>query len=227
MSGSFWRSVGVIVRKDLTLERHTGRTVSVMAFFSLAAIITFNLALQGDLSAVRSVASGLLWVTIVLAGTLGLSRTMGGEQENRTLDALLIAPLNRAAIYVAKVISVSLFAGLLELFLLFLFFIFTGRPFLQPAIWGILFLGTIGYAGAGVLVTAMTIQTRARDVLLPVVLLPLSLPIVLAAASATAALVSLPNPTWSDMSFAVALVVFYDVLIILIGFFTFEYVIEE
>ena len=227
MNLPFWQSVATIVWKDLRLERNTGRTVSVMLFFSLAAVITFNLALQGDLAAVRNVGSGLLWVTIVLAGTLGLNRSIGSEQENQALDGLLIAPIHRAAIYVGKVISVTIFTAVLEVLLLFLFFIFTNRPFLQPAVLGVLLLGTVGYVGAGVLVTAMTVQTRARDVLLPVLLLPLTLPVVLAAASATAVLVSRPDATWSEIGFAVSLVVFYDVLILVSGFFTFQFVVEQ
>ncbi len=223
----FWRAVWAIIWKDWRLERNTGQTISVMTFFSLAAIVTFNLALQGDLAAVRNVAAGLLWVTVVLSGTLGLNRSLGAEQENRAFDAILMAPISRSALFIGKVISISGFAFVLDLILLFIFFIFTNRPFLQLPVIGILFLGTVGYVAAGVLVTSMTIQTRSRDVLLPVLLLPLTLPAVLAAASATAVLITFTDPTWNDVGFSISLVVLYDVLMVLAGLLSYHFVVEE
>ena len=223
----FWQTIRAIVWKDLTLERHTGQTISVMVFFSFAAIVTFNLALVRDLSAAREVSPGLLWVTILLAGTLGLNRSFGVEHENKSFDAVLMSPGSRSAFYVGKVISVYTFTLLLELALMLLFTVFFNRPFLRPAALGLVALGTLGFVAAGVLVTAMTVQTRSREVLLPILLLPLTLPVVLAAAYATALLISLDNPTWQDVGFAVSLVTLYDVLMLLAGFFTFRYVVEE
>lgn len=226
-SPTFWAAVRAVVWKDVTIERHTGQTVSVMLFFAIAAVVTFNLAIQGDLSAGRNVSAGLLWVIILLAGTLGLNRSFAAERENQSFDALLMAPIDRSALYVGKVISLTLFLTILELLLVVLFTIFFNRPFWRPSVLGILFLGTVGYAAVGVLVTAMTMQTRSREVLLPILLLPLTLPAVLAAASATAAYVYIPTTTWADVSFSVALVLLYDVLMLGVGFFTYTYVVEN
>jgi heme exporter protein B len=201
--------------------------MSLMVVFSLAAVVTFNLALQGNLAAVREVSVGLLWVTILLAGTLGLNRSFSAEQENRSFEALLLAPISRTALYVGKVISISLFTLTLELILLVVFTAFTNKPFWLPQVCGLLALGTAGYVMAGVLVTSMSIQTRAREVLLPVLLLPLTLPVVLSAASATAAYVENPATPWSVVSFQVSLVLFYDVLIFCAGWFTYPAVVEE
>lgn len=209
------------------MERHTRQIVSVMVFFALAAVVTFNFAIQGDLAVVRTVSGGLLWITILLAGTLGLSRSFAAEQENRSIDALLMAPVDRSAIYVGKVISIFIFAFVLELAMLLLFTIFFNKPFWLPQILGMLLLGTLGYVAAGVLVTSMTVQTRAREVLLPVVLLPLTLPVVLAAATVTAFYLEDPATPWEQVGFAVALVVFYDVLMLVVGFFMYQFVLEE
>ena len=222
----FWQSVLTIIKKDLRLEQRTGQTISVMVFFSLAAVVTFNLALRGDLAAARNVSGGLIWVTILLAGTLGLNRSFAAERENSSMDGLLMSPVSRQAIYLGKVGSVLIFALGLELALAFLFFIFFNRPFLAPSVLGILALGTIGFVAAGVIVTAMTIQTQARDVLLPVLLLPLTLPAVLAAGSVTAVLTAPVSWVWADISYAVSLVIFYDIFMVVAGLFTFPFVVE-
>ena len=223
----FFESVLTIIKKDLRLERRTGQTISVMVFFSLAAVVTFNLALRGDLAAARNVSGGLIWVTILLAGTLGLNRSFAAERENNSIDGLLMAPVSRQAIYLGKVGSVLIFSLGVELALAFMFFIFFNRPFLAPVVLLILTLGTIGFVAAGVIVTAMTIQTQARDVLLPVLLLPLTLPAVLAAGSATAVLTAPISWVWADISYSVSIVIFYDLFMLIAGLFTFPFIVES
>ena len=199
----------------------------MMVFFSLVTIVTFSLSLRGDLSAARNVSGGLIWVTILLAGTLGLNRSFAAERENSSMDGLLMAPVSRQAIYVGKFASVLAFSIALEVILAFMFFIFFNRPFFTPIVLLVLLLGTIGFVAAGVLVTAMTIQTAARDVLLPVLLLPLTLPAVLAAGSVTA-IVTFPDPwVWSDIAYSLSIVLFYDVMMIIVGLFAFPYVVES
>lgn len=229
---SFWSSVWAIVWKDLAMERHTWQIISVMLVFSLTIVIVFSFALgAGTMTPGSNVASeasmGFFWATVLLAGTLGLNRSFSSEQENRSLDALLIAPIDRAAIYVGKVISVTLFLVFTEAVLIPIFTAFYDRPFYRPQVIIVLLLGTIGYTAAGVLVTSMSSQTRLRAVLLPVLLLPLALPAVLAAATATSALIRSDLPAWSEIQFPIALVVTYDVLMLVVGFFTYHFVVEE
>ncbi len=223
----FISSVLAIVWKDLTMERHTRQLVSVMLVFSLTAVIVYNFALFGKLSAAREVATGFLWITILLAGTLGLNRSFMSEIENRSLDAVLMAPVDRSAIYIGKLISVTTFTLIVELLLIPIFTVFFNKPFWRPQVIFILVLGTIGYVAAGVLVTSMSVQTRSREVLLPVLLLPLTLPAVLAAAQVTAAFVAPEPPVWSELQFAVALVVAFDIFMVTAGFLTYHYVVEE
>ena len=223
-------AVWAIVWKDLRIEGRTRQTVSVMVMFSLATIIMFNFALGTALDAARNVATGLLWAIVLLAAVLGLNRSLALDRENQVMDALLIAPIPRTALYLGKVISVSLFTLLLDLILIALFTVFFNQPFYLPLVILILFLGTIGYIAAGVLITSMTIQARTREVLLPVLLLPLSLPLVLPAALATATIVSAApfgGVTWAEVQAPVLLVLAYDLLMLGVGLATYQYVVES
>ncbi|MEM7802364.1 MAG: heme exporter protein CcmB, partial [Chloroflexota bacterium] len=184
-------------------------------------------ALRGQVGPAREVSPGLIWITILLAGTLGLNRSFASERENSSLDALLMAPVERWAIYLGKVIAISLFVFGLEIITAFFFFIFFNQPYLLPQVLGVLFLGTIGFVAAGVLVTAMTIQTRSRDVLLPVLLLPLVLPAVLAAGFVTGTFINDGDYTWNTVGFPISLIVLYDTLMLLAGLLGFRFVVEE
>lgn len=228
----FWSSVWAIVWKDLAIERHTWQIISVMLVFSLTIVIVFSFALgAGTLSPgsnlAREASLGFFWATILLAGTLGLNRSFSSEQENRSLDAILAAPVDRAAIFIGKVISITLFMIFVEAVLIPIFVVFFDRPFYRPQVIGVFLLGTLGYAAAGVLISSMTSQTRLQGVLLPVLLLPLALPSVLAAATATSALIRTDLPAWSEVQFPIALVLAYDILMLVVGFFTFHFVVEE
>lgn len=225
--GAFFSTVFTVAWKDLVIERHTKQTVSIMAVFAVTCVIVFNFALELKLDAARNVATGLMWITILLAGTLGLNRSMAYEQENRSMDAVLIAPVDRSAIYLGKVLSLTLLMLLLEAILIPLFSAFFNRPFYQPQVIIIIVLGTVGYIAAGTLLSAMTVQTRSRDVLLPILLLPLTLPSVLAAANAAAQYMLPEPPAWADVQGAVALVVAFDVIMLTVGLLTFHFVVEE
>jgi heme exporter protein B len=225
-STPFLKAVWAIVWKDLRIEQHTRQTLSIMVMFSIVMVVMFNFALGTDLDAAREVSSGLLWATILLAGTLGLNRSMEIERENQTIDALLIAPNDRRAIYVAKVISVTLFTILLEIVLVFLFIMFFNKPFWQPLVLLVLVLGTIGYVASGVLITSMTMQTRSREVLLPILLLPLVLPLILPAAIAVAELMT-PQPDYGRLQSTISLLVAYDLAVLAIGFIGYQYVVES
>jgi heme exporter protein B len=224
---TFWAAVRAIIWKDLVMERHTRQILTIMLIFALAAVVVFNFALEANLDAARNVAMGLMWIVILLASTLGLNRSLAAEQENRSLDAILIAPVDRSAIFVGKVVSISLFTLAMEAILLPIFIAFFNKPFWRWQVIAILVLGTIGYVTVGVIVTSMSVQTRAKEVLLPVLLLPLALPSVLAAATAAAAFLLPQLPEWSAVSFPVALVVAYDLLMLTAGFLTYHLVVEE
>lgn len=218
-------AIWAILLKDIQVERHTRQSLSIMLMFSLVTVVLFNFAVADDLAAARSAATGLLWTTIILAGTLGLNRSLAMERENQTIAAMLVAPIDRYAIYLGKLLSVTLFTLILEALLVIIFSIFFNKPFWQLSIFAVLILGTIGYVAVGVLITSITIQTRTRDVLLPVLLLPLTLPLVLPAATAVAFLM-VPDPTWAEVQGPIYLVIIYDILMLIIGLATYHYVVE-
>ena len=230
----YWAAVWAVVWKDLRIEGRTRQTISVMVMFSLATIIMLNfglgMAINVNLDAGRNVSPALLWAVVLLAAILGLNRSLALDRENNVFDAMLIAPVPRTAFYAGKVISITLFTLLLDAVLIFLFTVFFNRPFYLPLVLLVLFLGTIGYIAAVVLITSMTIQTRTREVLLPVLLLPVSLPLVLPAAMATTTYIAsamLGEASWAAVRAPVLLVIVYDLLMLTAGFLTYPYVVES
>ncbi len=230
----FWAAVWAVVWKDLRIEGRTRQTISIMVMFSLATIIMFNfglgMAINVNLDAGRNVSPALLWAVVLLAAILGLNRSLALDRENQVFDAQLIAPISRNALYAGKVISITLFTLLLDLILVVLFTVFFNRPFYLPLVLLVLVLGTIGYVAVGVLITSMTIQARTREVLLPVLLLPVSLPLVLPAAMATTTYINaamLGEASWAAVRAPVLLVVAYDLLMLTVGFLTYRFVVES
>ena len=223
---SYWQQVRAIVWKDVMLERRTQQSVSTMLIFSIVIIITFNFALEINLSAVNDVSLGLLWMLVWVMGTLGIQRTFSAETESRALDAILIAPIERSAIFFGKAISlfISIFATLVLLIPLFVMFF--NKPFWRPEIILTLVVGLIGYVGAGVFVGSMAVQTRSSSLLIPILQLPLTLPI-LPAAAATSAEFLFPDPAWSNVTIPLAIVLTYSLLMVLAGMLFYNYVVEE
>ena len=158
---------------------------------------------------------------------MGIDVLMILEKGRVPLDAMLLAPIDRSAIYLGKVISVTTFTLIVEAILIPIFIAFFNKPFWRPQVLLILFLGTIGYVAAGVLVTSMSAQTRLREVLLPVLLLPLTLPSLLSAGTATAAFIRPELPAWSEVQFPITLIIIYNIGMITVGFLTYHFVVEE
>lgn len=222
----FWRQVWAVAWKDLVLERRTRQSLTTMLVFSIVSVVTFNFALDADLSAARSVSLGLLWVVIWLAGTLGLNRSFSAETESRALDAILISPIPRNAIFFGKLFSLLLTLLVTEIILIPLFVILFNKPFYRPALLLVLFLGTVGYVAAGVFVGSMAAQTRSSYFLIPVMLLPLTLPVVLAASAVSAETLQV-NPDYSLVATPLILILIYDVIMLGFGYLFYTYVVEE
>ncbi len=196
-----------------------------MLVFSLVAVFIFSIAL--DLSAANPLDTtpGLLWVTIAFAGTLGLNRSLAQEQENRCMDGLLLAPMDRSAIFFGKTVGNVLFIFIVELVVLPIFAVLFNVPLLRPSVLMVVALGTIGYASVGTLFSTMAVNTRAREVMLPILLLPVSIPVFLSAVNATAGFLA-GNPL-SDVTDWLRLLIAYDAIIIALSFMTFDFVVEE
>lgn len=225
MNSRFFRQVLAIVAKDIAAELHTREMVSAMLVFSVLALLVFSFALDLGGGMARAAAPGVLWVTVAFAGTLGLSRSLAREQQTGCMDGLLLAPMDRSAIFLGKALGNLAFVGIVEAVLLPLFSILFDTPLLRPGVLVVTALGTVGYAAVGTLLAAIAINTRAREVMLPVLLLPLAIPVLIAAVQATSWLVE--GGTFAEVGGWVRLLVAYDLIIVAVSVLTFGYVVEE
>ena len=223
--GSYLRAVGAIIWKDLTAELRSKELVSSMLVFALLVILIFNFALELNRSARTEVAAGVLWVTTVFTGTLGLNRGLAAEKDRGSLDGLLLAPVDRSAIYFGKALGNLIFIMIVEAIILPVFSILFNVAMVQPLVIGVVLLGAIGYSAVGTLLASLAVHSRSRDVMLPILLFPVAVPVLIAAVRATGGV--LAGSAWAEIGPWVNLLVAYDVIFIAISFMVFEYVVEE
>ncbi|MFN8560161.1 MAG: heme exporter protein CcmB [Anaerolineae bacterium] len=225
MKTPFFRVVLSIVRKDFQAEFRSRELIGSMGLFALLAVMVFSFALELDRNARVESISGVLWVTIVFASILGLNRSMAMERDQGNLDALLIAPINRAAIFVGKLVGNFVFTLVIGLVLLPLMTILYNVSLFHPLLFVVLVLGTLGFTTLGTLLAAMTVQTRAREALLPIVMMPVVLPLLLAAVNASTSILNAsPQNDWVQWT---QILVVLDVIYLTICFLLFEYIVEE
>ncbi len=217
--------IWAVLWKDLRIESRTKDVFTSMAVFAVLALLIFNFAFELRVPDKAMVTPGVLWVTVAFAGVLGLGRAFITEKDKGSLAGLLLAPVDRSAIYFGKMLANLLFILVVELFLLPLITIFFNVPLITPALLLILLLGTIGFAAVGTTFSALAVNTRAREVLLPVLLFPVMLPVLVAGIRSTIGL--LEGDTLADLGNWLQLFLFYDLLFLVVAFLTFDYVVEE
>ncbi len=221
------RAVGLLVGKDLVLELRTREMLSAMGVFALLVTVVFTFAFSPAPGQAAAVAPGMLWVTLIFASLLGLSRTFALEREERCLEALRLFPFDPALIYVAKAASTLLVLLAVEALvvpaLAVLGGVSPGRAAGPLAV--VLVLGSAGLVASGTLFSAMSVHTRMREVLLPVLLLPVAAPVLLSAAGATAQLLA-GRPLAAILP-GLRILAAFDVVIAVVGSVVFEYVLEE
>ncbi len=222
---SFLRSVWAIVWKDLAAEVRSRELLSAMLVFALLVILIFNFALELDAAARASVTSGVLWVTFAFAGTLGLNRSMAVEKDRGCLDGLLLAPVDRSAIYFGKAIGNLVFMLVVEIIVLPVYSVLYNTNLFQPGLIGVILLGSIGYIVVGTLLSSMAVQTRTRDILLPILLFPVVLPILIAAVKASAGFLN--GDQMVDIWPYLNLLIAYDAIFTAIAWMVFDFVVEE
>jgi heme exporter protein B len=221
----FIRKVWAIVVKDVAAELHTREMVSAMLVFSVLALLIFSFALDLRGAMARAAAPGVLWTAVAFAGTLGLSRSFVREQQTGCIDGLLLAPVDRSAIFFGKMLGNLFFMAVVEIVLVPLISVLFNVPLLQGGVLLVVLLGTVGYAAMGTLLAAIAVNTRAREVLLPILLLPLAIPALIAAVQATAGLVD--GGVLAEVGGWVRLLVVYDLIVVAVAMLTFGYVVEE
>ena len=223
----YLRKISAIVWKDIVAELRTKEMFSAMFVFAVLVIVVFNFAFDLRVSGqrVREVAPGALWVAFTFAGILGLNRAFASEKDGGCLEGLLLAPVDHTAIYFGKMISTALFMVIVEALMLPVFTAFFGVNLFDLRLVFIVLLGTLGFAGVGTILSAMTAQTRAREVLLPILLLPVAAPVLIAAVKATAGI--LDGLTMTEIATWWQLLLAFDVLFPAVAFMTFDFIVKE
>lgn len=219
--------VGAIVWKDLTAERRTKANFNAVVFLAGLMLMLFGFALGPDLDALRAVAGGVLWLTVLFAGVLSFNRSYEQELENGALDALLLYPGDRRSIYLGKLVANMLFVLLVEVIMVpaaALLYDIPVWPVLLPLA-AVLFLGTLGFVTLGTFYSAMASRLRAREVMLPLLLFPMLIPLLVGSVQATGAI--LAGDPMGEAGTWIRLLVVFDVIFFIGALYAFEYVIED
>ncbi len=221
----YWRVVGTIVWKDLRAELRSRELINSMILFTLMTVMVFSLALELDKEARQTTVTGVLWVTIVFAGILGLGRSLAAEKDRGSLDALLLAPIDRSALFFGKMIGNLIFVLVIAFGLLVLLTILFNITLIQARLVLVIVLGTIGFTTVGTLLSSIAVHSRAREAMLPILLMPVVLPVLISAVRAsTAILEGMPRADWLPW---IQLLAVADVIFIAAAYALFDYVVEE
>jgi heme exporter protein B len=222
---SFMDAVGAIIWKDLAAELRSRELLSAMLVFALLVILIFNFALELDPSMHKVATPGILWATFTFAGTLGLNRSMAVEKDRGCLDGLLLAPVDRSAIYFGKMISNLAFMLIVEAIVLPVYSILYNINLFNFGLICVILLGSFGYVAVGTLLSSMAVQTRTRDVLLPILLFPVILTVLIAAVKASGGF--LQGLSMTEIIPYINLLIVYDVVFTAVAYMVFDYIVEE
>ena len=209
----FVRQVLAIVHKDIAAELRTKESLSAMIVFSLLVLVIFNFAFELQGVDITLLGSGVLWVSFTFSGMLGLGRSFAAEKDKGSMEGLLLSPVDRGAIFLGKAISNLLFISVMEAVTLPLFALLNNVALPWWPIIPYIMLGTIGFAGMGTLLGAVASSTKMREVMLPILLFPVSIPI--------------QARDFSEISNWFSILITYDVVFVVVSFLVFEYVVEE
>lgn len=221
----YLHALAAVVWKDLAAELRSRELLSAMLVFALLVILIFNFALELDVSARSKITSGVLWTTFAFAGTLGLNRSMAIEKDRGCLDGLLLAPVDRSAIYFGKAVGNLIFMLIVEIIVLPVYSLLYNTNLFQPGLIVVILLGSIGYVAVGTLLSTMAVQTRTRDILLPILLFPVVIPVMIAAVKASSGF--LEGIEMVDIRPWINLLIVYDIIFTSVAFMVFDYVVEE
>jgi heme exporter protein B len=222
------KGVATIARKDLLVELRTKESVPAMALFAVTTFVIFHFGLDRD-RLEGELAAGVLWVTLLFAAILGINRLFVAEREQGGFDGILMAPVERTALLIAKTLALMVYLLALELIALpvfALFFISDGFWEALPRLLAVTVLADLGLAVVGAMLASIAVHTRARDLLLPLLLLPLAVPVMIAAAAATKPLLSLPLDT-SGVGKWLLVLALYDLIFGLLAYAVFDFLMED
>lgn len=223
---NYMNQVMTIVQKDLTSELRTKEMLSSMLIFAFLTTVVFSFAFDPDTETIKKVFPGIIWVAFIFAGNLGLNRSFIGEKNNDCIMGLMLATPDRGVIYLGKMISNLIFMLIMECITLpILFVLFDYRikgSFLLLLL--IVLLGTWGFIAIGTFMSALSVNTRNNEILLPIVLFPLIVPLLIAAVQATGTILNGGN--WDDVTNWLRLLAVFDLIFTLVPWLLFEYLLE-
>jgi heme exporter protein CcmB len=218
----------LVLRKDFAIEAKSREILTTTLLFAVSCVLVFAFALVKEGEAPPDAAPAILWIAIMFSGTLALGRTFERERYGETLRALLLAPAPRPALYVGKLLGIVLLLGVAELMLVPLVSLLFSTPFFaRPLLFfGLLLTGTVGFASVGTLFAAMLVRSRTRDIMLPILLYPITVPVIIAGVRGTAALLA-ETPDEPVALMWIALLASFDVVFVTLALWTFEPLMTE
>ena len=219
------RAAGAIFAKDLRLEARTKETISAMLTFAVIVAFIFGFAFDPSPSTIAVVGPGIVWVAYIFTGILGMNRTFALERDRGTLEGLLLAPVGREAIYAGKLASTTTIMLVVEILLLPVFLLLFDLDLFNVWFALITVAATVGFGAVGTLFSAIAAHTRAREVLLPLLFLPVALPIVIGAVTGSSAAMS--GDGWDGVGRWLQFIVAFDAVFLVLSSWAFEFVLEE
>lgn len=220
----FWRKAIAIAWKDVLSEMRTKETVSSVLVFAILVIVIFNFAFGANKETVALVAPGILWVTFAFAGVLSLNRAFIMEKEESCLEGLMACPISRETIYVGKLLGSLLFMLIVEAITLPIFALLFNLT-LSFQLVAITVLATIGFVAVGTLFSALAVNTKAREMVLPILFLPIIVPVIIGAVKTSEQ--ALAGEPWSSLFPWLQIIVAFDAIFLVVSFLIFSFVIEE
>ncbi len=222
----FWAKVLVILWKDILSELRAKDILASVFVFALLVIVIFNFAFEPGAQNIGVVAPGVLWVAFAFAGMLGLSRSFVLEKDRGCLEGLMLCPVEREAIYVGKMLGSFIFMLAVEVIILPIFCFLLNIPLSTiPQLILVTVLATIGFAAVGTLFSAIAVNTKAREIMLPILFLPIVVPVIIAAVKSSALILS--AAPWSSLWAWLEIILAFDVIFLVISAFTFEFTMES
>jgi len=222
---SIFVKILAIFWKDILTELRTKEVVTSVLVFALLVIVIFNFAFGSRAGMTELVAPGILWVAITFGGVLGFNRVFSVEKENSRLEGLMLCPVDRAFIYWGKLVGSFTFILVVAFVITPIFLVLFNLPLFLPRLALIIVLATLGFAAVGTLFSAVAINTRARDIMLPILFLPIAVPVIVAAIKATTLV--LAGSPWGDMLTWLQIMIAFDIIYLVIATLVFEFVVEE
>ncbi len=214
-----------IIRKDIIAELRAREIIVSVLVFVLLVLVIFNFAFGADRPTMEIVAPGVLWVAFAFSGVLALNRSFIPEKENGCLEGILSCPVSREAIYLGKMLSSLLFMLVVEAVTLPVFALLFNFPVLSPQIIIITALATVGFVAVGTLFSALAVNTRAREMILPILFLPVAVPVIISAVKASA--LALSGASWVEMLSWLQIIVAFDAIFFTVSYLVFSFIVEE